>query len=220
MNLARVVLLAAAFGSLTACEFGFTLPSEDPYPEGPARPSKTDIRTRRAILPGTLKGPPPPDQGIRTYQCDDMTDGGAVKGPSCVTDTITCGQTVVGHTRGGSNNFTTRFYEKQYCWPATVQKDGGDERVYRFELPEQTRAYIVLDTPCADLDVAAIKWNGSECPSEANRVTQCDMLRKDGNERETVIIEAIQPTSWLLAVEGVGSEEGAFALTVQCIVRP
>lgn len=216
----RLLGAAAALAGLCACEYGMTLPAEEPYPDGPAKTGVSEARVRRPILPGTLTGPAPPDAGIRPYQCDDMTDGGSVRGPDCVTDTITCGQTVVGHTRGGTNNFTTRFYELGYCWPATVQKDGGDERVYKFELPAQTRAYVTLDTPCADLDVAAIKWSGSLCPTEANRITQCEMLRKDGTERETILFESINKTDWLLAVEGAGSEEGAFSLTVQCIVRP
>lgn len=219
MSSARLACIALTLAGSVGCEFGFTLPSDEPKPEGPAAPGVVDLRTRRPILPGTLKGPPPPDQGIRASECEDMTDGGPLSGPDCVTGQVACGQTVVGHTRGGTRRFDTRFYESNYCWPGLEQWDGGDERVYQFQMPAQTRAYITLDTPCADLDMMAMKWSGNECPSSKSRITQCEMIREDGTERETVILETIKPTTWLLSVEGVRSEEGAFAVHVQCFQR-
>ena len=94
---------------------------------------------------------------------------------------------------------------------------GGDERIYRLEMPDgDHHADIWLDTPCADLDLAAMKWSGKECPPPGALIDQCDMWPKDGTEREYVQLVSQRKTTWLIVVEGKGAEEGAFALTVQC----
>ena len=62
----------------------------------------------------------------------------------------------MGHTIGGVQRFDSRFYEKQFCTPRITNHDGGNERVYTLEMPEgDWTAYVTLDSPCADLDVAA-----------------------------------------------------------------
>jgi hypothetical protein len=216
----RQLVIALLFVPMVACEYGFTLPSDTPKPEGTPEPGPFPLRERKVLLPGTIKGPPPPDAAVTSGECSEIEDGGPVHGPDCITAEIKCNETVIGHTRGGTRNFDTKFYEQKYCWPATIQKDGGDERVYRLKIPEQTRAYVTLDTPCADLDVMAMKWSGDVCPTATHRVAQCEQLRKDGTSREQLIFEGINATEWLVVVEGVGDAEGPFALHVQCIVRP
>jgi hypothetical protein len=172
------------------------------------------------MLPGTKSGPGDPEIALSAKQCSDLTDGGPVKGPDCVTDTIECGQTIIGHTVGGTKKFDTRFYEMNFCWPGTIQRDGGDERVYKFRFPPGAwRAKFVLDTPCADLDVVAFTWDKSTCPGNRTEVRECDSRREAGSKRE--FAEAVTDgrdvwTDWLVVVEGIGQEEGPFALTVQC----
>jgi hypothetical protein len=203
---------------VAGCDYGFTLPSTDPKPGGPTiAGQKLPIRLRRGLLPGTVTGPPPPDPGLSPDQCGTLNEGGGLQ-DDCVTAEVHCGETIIGHTRGGTNRFNTRFYEANFCTPATTQHDGGDERVYILDLPDpQTRALVYLDTPCANLDLAALKYSGDTCPSNSSNLPQCEMFPKDGKKREKLDLYNNDPTRWWIVVEGQGEEEGAFALTVQCI---
>lgn len=171
------------------------------------------------IAAGTDSSVPPPAPALTSKQCGDITDGGPVKMQGCITDVIECGQTIYGHTSGGVKLFNTRWYERNFCTPGTTNHDSGDERIYLFRFPDdgKWRAWFTLDTPCADLDVAAIQWDGTGCPSADANVNECDMNRKQGTIRERA--EAISDgnwVQWLVVVEGVGNEDGPFALSVQC----
>lgn len=210
-----MILLFAMFG----CEHGLTLPSTEPAADdGPLRPNaKTEIRERRHLLPGFDSSPPPPEPAISGSQCDDLEDGGLVQGPDCATATISCGQTIIGHTRGGVHRYGTRFYEKNFCTPALTDHDGGDERVYKLVMPPgDNKAFIYLDTPCADLDIAAIKSNDSACPDDRTLIPQCEMFPKKGTQREKLEVVSQGESTWWIVVEGKDDHEGPFAIHVQC----
>ena len=169
------------------------------------------------ILSGTDTSLPWPVPGITSSQCDDLTDGGMVRSDGCITMEIRCGETIVGHTRGGVNHFDTKFYEKGFCTPATTNHNGGDERVYLFRTPPgKHRVYFTLDTPCADLDVSAMRWSGDACPTDPRTLGDCEMIQKTGTTRERVSVPAMDQWTYLVVVEGKDDEEGAFALTAQC----
>jgi len=182
------------------------------------------------LLPGTKSDPDLPPIQLKASQCKDMTDGGDLKVSDCITDTIECGQTIVGHTRGGVALFDTKFYEKNFCTPATTNHDGGDERLYKFKFPEGPyRAKFILDSPCADLDISVLSvTNPDSCMTGKERnIYECDMRPQDGTKREEV--EAVTDglkgrlRDWLVVVEGKSNskgepeEEGAFSITVQCV---
>ncbi|MBX2800251.1 MAG: hypothetical protein KTR31_21405 [Myxococcales bacterium] len=197
----------------------FTLPSEEGAFDGDIEPNlKMKVRERRHVLPGMSSTPPPPEEAVTSGQCGDLTDGGPVAGPDCVTATISCGETVIGHTRGGVDQFDTAFWEKKFCWPATVPHDSGDERVYRLEMPDgEWRAYVWLDTPCADLDMMAALHTGDTCPTLGHNVRRCESgLQKGSGQREMMELVHQGKATWYIVVEGSGDDEGAFALHVQC----
>lgn len=204
--------------ALGGCDYGLTLPSSEPGHAGPLVPSlRLKARTRQSILPASISGPPQPEAGITSDQCDQLTDGGPIEGPGCVTGKLHCGETIIGHTVGGVQRFDSRFYEKQFCAPKLTNHDGGDERVYRLDMPEgDWTAVVTLDTPCADLDLAGIRWDGDDCPSTSHLINQCEMYPSDGKARERVRLTSQHETSWFVVVEGKNEEEGAFSLTVQC----
>jgi hypothetical protein len=197
-----------------------TLPSSEGPLEGPRKPGeKLKVRERRplVILPGTSSEPPPPEAVVTSSNCGDVSSGGPVSGGDCVTQRISCGETVIGHTRGGVNRFRTRWYEQNFCWPGTVDHDGGDERVYRLDMPEgEWRAFVYLDSPCADLDLLAMRWNESTCPSPGTSVTHCEANLVTGAGREKVELVHQGKATWLLVVEGADDEEGLFAVSVVC----
>lgn len=143
----------------------------------------------------------------------------------CVTAELTCGDRVIGHTVGGVQRYDTRFYEAKHCWPATIDHDGGEERVYKLRMPSgEWRAWVTLYTPCADLDVAAIRFDGDTCPTLGSNTGACEMVPEPHTTSERIELttqtrNGLEPTWWIV-VEGKdtpGSQpEGAFELHVQC----
>jgi hypothetical protein len=207
-----MILLASMFACSSA-------PSEDVQIDEPRPILEIGAAPEASTLRGTPTTPADgePNFGIVPNDCENVPKNAALEGPDCITGTLSCGDTVVGHTVGGANIFTTRFYEKHFCTPSTTEHDSGDERIYRLQMPEgDWTADVYLDTPCADLDLAAIKWTGDTCPSEASQVRQCEMSVRDGGHRDHVRLSSRKATQWLLAVEGKNNQEGAFALVVTC----
>jgi hypothetical protein len=209
--------------TLLGCGILPTQGGDEPAPSADQKVEvgKQPVRTKRTlVLPGRITKPPPPAEVIGRSDCKTITDGGKLYPDGWTTGTITCGETVIGHTRGGVKLFDTRFYEYHYCTPATTQHSGGDERVYRLQMPEgRLRAWVTLDTPCDDLDVAALKGKWKNPPSTSSVHAQCEMGVEDRTKRETLlplVQEAGKNIEWLIIVEGKGDAEGAFALTVQC----
>jgi len=143
-----------------------------------------------------------------------------------VTADIKCGETVVGHTRGGVNRFNTRFYERNTCWPGTRNHNGGDERVYRF-VPDKSerfqrgesrmRVSAYFDTPCADLTFTKMVGELNRCPTESAKL--CDSAnpfnREDGT-RNIMNWTVDAGEVYYLLVEGGDDAEGAFSISLAC----
>lgn len=162
-----------------------------------------------------------PKPGITRGDCNKTTEGGPV-GPGCITKTIKCGETITGHTKGGVNKFDTKFYEKNTCWPGTRNKNGGDERVYKWVFADEellngedrTMNIWTLDTPCADLDLTVIRnRRESDCPVGDNICTMAPF--RYGARRE--VKETVdRGETWFAIIEGPDDVEGPFSLTLEC----
>lgn len=204
--------------SLVLVLSGCSLLSDGPPSDAKVEVGRTPQVITRPILPFTLGGTtdPVPKPVVGPGQCR-MIDGGGPTRDGCVTDEIRCGDTVIGATRGGVQRYDTAFYRRNFCWPDTVSHDGGDERVYKLKLPPgDMRVVLTLDTPCADLDVAAMWLNGDTCPSPDSVLPRCEMARSDGTTRERVEFASQRGGDWWVVVEGKGPDEGVFGLSVQC----
>lgn len=205
--------------ALSACDpFTMTMGGDGAFKGKLTKGLRMPFKERVYVLPGSDSRPPVPEWVVHADQCSDLQDGGPVNGPDCITDVIECGETVVGHTVGGVQRFDSRFYEKHFCTPYTTNHDGGDERIYQLTFPEgDWKAFVYLDTPCADLDMAGIRWSGDTCPTTSHIVPQCEMWPDAyGGGREYMELVSQKASTWLIAVEGKGDAEGAFALHVQC----
>ena len=203
---------------VTACSVPSLPWSEDPEKVAPplvVTPPRPPIVTGPQPV---VLGPDEPAIAATSENCGDLQDGGPVQGPDCVTAEVKCGQVVYGHTYGGTNTFTTKFYERWRCTPSMTNHDSGDERTYLLRMPEgEHHLDVWLDTPCADLDLAVMRMTPfTACPTLDTLVPTCDMWPKPGNKREKVELSVQGATDFLIVVEGKGNEEGAFALTIQC----
>jgi hypothetical protein len=99
---------------LVGCSCGvdssLTMPSKEGAFGGKLKNGlKMPFRERVSILPGNNSRPPIPEYLVHREQCGDLQDGGPNAGPDCITDTITCGQSIIGHTVGGVQQFDSRF---------------------------------------------------------------------------------------------------------------
>lgn len=175
-------------------------------------------RTFPVVLTACLNGMPGTTSSaalIDASACDTATPEPTVDG--CVTATLSCGDVVRGHTLGEPARYTTAFYEANHCTPATTRHDAGGERVYRLDLPEgDWRAHVRLETPCADLDLAALRWSGETCPEPRHQLTRCEMSTRTGTATDEVELSSRGPSRWYLVVDGKDDADGAFALQVRC----
>lgn len=197
---------------------GCSLFSGAPPADQPVTVGRTKLELARTYLPFSVSGStdPVPKVAVGPGQCTMIENGGPAR-DGCVTDEIHCGDTVIGATKGGVERYDTAFYRRNFCWPDTVSHESGDERVYHLPLPDgDMRVVLTLDTPCADLDVAAMWSNGSSCPSSQAVLPRCEMARSDGTTRERVEFASQRGGDWWVVVEGAGREEGVFGLSVQC----
>lgn len=186
-------------------------PHEGPVHANLVRP----VRSRSRLW--SSHAPAPPEPAVRAEHCALLDHGGPVAGPDCVTATISCGDTIVGHTAGGVDRYDTAMWEQAFCWPATVPHDSGGERVYRLDMPAgEWRAFVWLDSPCADLDLMAMQHQGETCPGTGHRVSRCEAALRQGRGREQIELVSQGETTWYVVVEGRGEADGAFALQVEC----
>ncbi len=188
----------------------------------PAIPQSVIDDWRKTGGRSNVSQPAMPTPGIDESQCEDLTDGGPVGSDGCVTAEISCEQRIIGHTKGGIDRYAGTFYEKKHCWPNTRDHDGGDERVYKLTMPEgEWRAWATLYTPCADLDLAAVRHDWGGCPDLADKTGACEMKITDYNAAERIELTTQtkrpgQKPVWYIIVEGKNQDEGPFELHVQC----
>jgi type II secretory pathway pseudopilin PulG len=154
-------------------------------------------------------------EAAATEQCDPR-EPAPVSGPGCVTATIACGQTIQGTTVGGTRHFDGDRYVHSYCFPTTEDSHAGTERVYAFQLATDQRATFVLTSPCADLDLAVLRWENTErCPGSTEAISECEGQNRGGGG--TAKIWNNRPARYLAIVDGSAPQGANFELSVTCI---
>lgn len=148
--------------------------------------------------------------------CDASYDDSAPAGPDCLTGTLSCGDVVEGHTRGGSSVLDESFYETAFCFvPYTSYT--GPERVYAIDLDAGLTATVILEAPCGDLGFGAARWSDEDtCPSgEDHAIIDCNGKPADttSNTKEASFWAEID-TRFVVSVDG--AEPAAFRLSVEC----
>jgi len=139
----------------------------------------------------------------------------APAGPGCLSGSIACGETVKGTTVGGSTHFDGQRYRASYCFPAADDAYTDPERVYAFELPADNEATFTLDSPCAELDLVVLRWEGEPaCPGADERITECEGDKNPGGGSARLWNDS--QAHYLLIVDGDQGAAGNFTLSVSC----
>jgi len=154
-------------------------------------------------------------QAAATEECEPREPAG-IAGPGCVTATIACGDSIQGTTVGGSRHFNGDRYVHSYCFPTTEDSHMGTERVYEFRLETDQRATFELDSPCADLDLAVLRWeNADRCPGSSVAISECEGQNRGGGG--TAKIWNNRPARYLVIVDGSDTQGANFELSVACV---
>lgn len=214
--MSRLLLLSAALFTLTACDLmGGSESDAIDGADGDATPAPGPGSQPQ---PGSGDGDGDGDggEGMSPDECEKVPEGEPLAAGQLITGKLSCGDTVVGHTKGGANVFNTKFYEKNFCTPAIRDHDSGDERIYELILPQgEANADVYLDTPCANLSLAAMKV-ADGIPGPDSKIQVCEMNPLKGTRSEKVHLVSQRVNRWLIVVEGEDDAEGAFQLRVEC----
>ena len=153
---------------------------------------------------------------------DELCERSVVNGPpsdACVTDTISCGDSIVDTLVNGAASYSAEEYEAWYCAYTGGDPWVGAERVYAFTHPGTVSVTITLDSPCAEMDLVVLRWGyyatDGECPTGSSTlVYECEM--DDGTGGGSLSIWNNESADYLIVVDGVEKAEDVFALTVEC----
>jgi hypothetical protein len=148
------------------------------------------------------------DQDCDTPFAQDPLQG------ECLTDTISCGETVFGTNLGGSTVFSADGQFEQCSGSASGSDLDGPERVYRLNVPNNINSVSVRLESCED---SWLFWyrESVECPSENELVTCGYPIHGNFNVQYDGLIAGTSGIVWFV-VEGFQNNGGNFALHIEC----
>lgn len=201
LSLPLGLLLCAA---LVACE---TDKVDIPWAKSGAREAKK-IKEKMPVV-GDIKV-----EGAE-LSCSDTSHAADPLIDTCVTGTLRCGDIIEGNTTGGPKGWSDDFYRAHYCLPLP-QHYTGPERIYRLDVPADTRMEARLESPCADLDLFALVWqDNSTCPHADHIATECEADDRGAGGKVQVMTDR-NPKTLLIGVDGKQGATGVFRLQVTC----
>jgi len=132
----------------------------------------------------------------------------------CVTNTISCGETVFGTNEGGSTLFSADGQFEQCSGSARDPDLDGPERVYKLNVPSGINSISVRLESCED---SWLFWyrETSECPSENELVTCGYPVRGDFRVQYDGLLAGPSGVVWFV-VEGYQNDGGNFAMHIEC----
>ncbi len=150
--------------------------------------------------------------------CDNPPSSPAPDSSSCVTQTLSCGESLEGHVSGGDSRVSGADYASSWaCAPVATSTYAGTERMFEFEHPGTGgNATIRLESPCGDLDLFTAHWEDtSDCLRSGVSVGECDASTSTGQVDEVTIWNS-SPRRYIVVVENIDGEEHPFSLSASC----
>jgi hypothetical protein len=203
-RLLRATLALVLIGSILACsgEFGYRAGQIFPF-----------LRQAR------------PELNYPPVDCDKELDlAPAPKG--CITKTIECGDEIDATNEGGAREFDDEFYQVSTFAPFGANYGDSPEVVYQLKLGPHTHADLTLVSPCADLDLGTMLFEGKNgglkgCPVPRGNHQDTNMSVSE-TAVDTIAIETTKPSgkklsdNYLVIVDGKKGDVGNFRLDVKC----
>lgn len=100
------------------------------------------------------------------------------------------------------------------CAVVGSQDYSGSEQHFSFTHPGTGDVTIGLDSPCEDLDLFVIRWDGGSCVREGLSIIECDGAVGSGGG--SVTIWNNEPSGYVIVVDGPKGEEGPYAVSLTC----
>ncbi|MFT5686153.1 MAG: hypothetical protein ACI8RZ_007109 [Myxococcota bacterium] len=136
----------------------------------------------------------------------------------CVVRDLTCGETFIDTTRGGTSVMAEGAYSSWFCTAFPAGDFSGNERIYNFTHPGTGTVTFDLDAPCSDLDLIVVRWEfwstDQTCPGEGHSISECEMA--EGTGGGSVDIWANTESNYLVIVDGPQPVLDLFELGVTC----
>lgn len=150
-----------------------------------------------------------------TLDCEANFSTGAPNGPDCVTDTVSCGDTVRGTTEGGSEQMDASLYQDAFCFIASNDFE-GPERVYALDVPDSTEVVLTVTTPCENLSYAMMRWEETDrCPYGSQfSIQECE--GRDQGRGGSSRMDVFNASRFLISIDGPAGTSAPFAFSVEC----
>ena len=198
-------------------------PSTKPAPQDTGKPAdavkaqvQAAVATAQATADAEVSAQAEAQQAAKATDACEPREPAPLSGPSCISGSIACGETIRATTVGGSDHFDGDRYVHSYCFPTTDDSHRGTERVYAFQLAAGQRATFELSSPCADLDLAVLRWeNERSCPSNSDSVSECEGQNRGGGGQASIWNN--RGARYLAIVDGSDEVGANFELTVSCV---
>jgi hypothetical protein len=134
----------------------------------------------------------------------------------CIHKKIQCNSVLEDTTRGGKSHFGDDFYQQGWCTPQRNDYEDSPEAIYQLRVPPNTKVDLRLDSNCADLDLVAMSWQETKCPTQGSTVQrECEMDTK-ATGGTLVLTTTKNPQTYLIAIDGKQGDYGNFRLTTKC----
>ena len=160
-------------------------------------------------------GNPSGDANMANVDCDNVPDPPVWSADTCIADTLSCGDTVRAVNTGGPTQLQGSEYASFWaCAVVGEQSYSGNEQHFFFTHPGNGDVTVGLDSPCEDLDLFVIRWDGGSCVREGLSIIECDGAVGSGGG--SVTIWNNEAVGYVIVVDGPKGEEGPYAVSLTC----
>jgi len=147
--------------------------------------------------------------------CDTPVEDLSWNSSTCQAAELTCGDSIIATNVGGPSNLDGSAYSSFWAC-AVVGRDSytGSEQHFFFEHPGTGYVRIGLDSPCEELDIFAIRWDGGSCVQEGLSIVECEAnIDSSGG---WFYIWNNSPSGYVIVVDGPNGETGPYGVTINC----
>ncbi len=135
---------------------------------------------------------------------------------TCQADTtLSCGDSVIATNEGGPSQLDGSAYASFWaCAVVGTSNYTGPEQHFFVEHPGTGYIRIALDSPCEDLDLFVVRWDGGSCLHKDLSIVECEGQVSSGGG--WVYIWNNEPSAYIVVVDGPNGETGPYGVTVNC----
>ncbi len=150
------------------------------------------------------------DTGVVTSEFCDSTLTTSSDATTCLTEELSCGDTVTGTTEGGTNTWSGDFYTSNFCFVDSSDWDGG-ERMYSFTQPADSEVEIRFDH-CNKAAMSVVSWSDTgSCPVDGV-INRCEGT----STGSSVHLSTDNELRWVIGIDTPDGQGGNYTLTVDC----